>query len=300
MRFIALSLLAILAVSGCNRGNQDALTDEQAGESRDSGSPEARCASRGTYDRIRAELFREAARIRGDDLDTFNQLAAHASLRVARPVVLRDEEEVGFVTCRARLTLDLPPGLVVAGGRRSLSAEADYAIQSAADETGDVITLTGADAILIPLATLSRQSEREPEDMGADQPAPVGEAEAIPDVPEAPDAPPARDPLAPRPQPAEPRTSSIRPSFNCAYASTRGELAVCSSPELAALDRSMAALYSGVMADADARTRSELLRTRDRFLAYRDRCPNSACIADAYRGRMLEIRDIAAAGSLRR
>ena len=32
--------------------------------------------------------------------------------------------------------------------------------------------------------------------------------------------------------------------------------------------------------------------TRDRFLAYRDRCPNRQCIADAYVGRMREIRDI--------
>ena len=33
-------------------------------------------------------------------------------------------------------------------------------------------------------------------------------------------------------------------------------------------------------------------RTRDRFLAYRDRCPNRACIGEAYVGRMREIRDI--------
>ena len=32
--------------------------------------------------------------------------------------------------------------------------------------------------------------------------------------------------------------------------------------------------------------------TRDRFLAYRDRCPSRQCMADAYVGRMREIRDI--------
>ena len=37
----------------------------------------------------------------------------------------------------------------------------------------------------------------------------------------------------------------------------------------------------------------ELLQsTRDRFLAYRDRCPTAQCIGDAYVGRMREIRDI--------
>ena len=37
-----------------------------------------------------------------------------------------------------------------------------------------------------------------------------------------------------------------------------------------------------------------LRRTRDRFLAYRDRCPNNACVAGAYQDRMREISDIAA------
>jgi len=36
-----------------------------------------------------------------------------------------------------------------------------------------------------------------------------------------------------------------------------------------------------------------LLRTTgERFIAYRDRCSNRACIGDAYTGRMREIRDI--------
>ena len=35
-----------------------------------------------------------------------------------------------------------------------------------------------------------------------------------------------------------------------------------------------------------------LQSTRDRFLGYRDRCPNRQCIADSYVGRMREIRDI--------
>jgi hypothetical protein len=37
-----------------------------------------------------------------------------------------------------------------------------------------------------------------------------------------------------------------------------------------------------------------LERTRGRFLAYRERCGSDACIADAYRGRIREIRDIMA------
>jgi uncharacterized protein len=54
----------------------------------------------------------------------------------------------------------------------------------------------------------------------------------------------------------------------------------------------MAAHYSSALAGADPRAASELRRTRDRFLAYRERCDSDACIADAYRGRIREIDDI--------
>jgi len=54
----------------------------------------------------------------------------------------------------------------------------------------------------------------------------------------------------------------------------------------------MATQYRRAVAAGDPEQRSTLQSTRDRFLAYRDRCPNRQCIADAYTGRMREIRDI--------
>ena len=69
---------------------------------------------------------------------------------------------------------------------------------------------------------------------------------------------------------------------------------VCSSARLAAKDRAMSSLFYWPMSDANARQRRELARTRDRFLAYRDRCRDEACVAEAYDGRMEEIRDIMA------
>jgi uncharacterized protein len=67
---------------------------------------------------------------------------------------------------------------------------------------------------------------------------------------------------------------------------------VCGSNSLAARDRAMSSLFYSALADADPRTRAALRRTRDRFLAYRDRCGSEACVAEAYQGRMQEIRDI--------
>ena len=56
----------------------------------------------------------------------------------------------------------------------------------------------------------------------------------------------------------------------------------------------MSSLFYSALSDADSSRRRELRRTRDRFLAYRDRCGTEACIAEAYDGRMNEIRDIMA------
>ena len=88
------------------------------------------------------------------------------------------------------------------------------------------------------------------------------------------------------------RPATASPSFNCRSARTRGEIAVCSDPGLAALDRQMAAQFSTAMAQGDSRQRSLLQRTRNDFLRYRDNCPTNGCIAETYRGRMREIRDI--------
>ena len=54
----------------------------------------------------------------------------------------------------------------------------------------------------------------------------------------------------------------------------------------------MAAQYVSALRESDSAQRAQLQSTRDRFLAYRDRCGSDSCIADAYRGRITEIRDI--------
>ena len=56
----------------------------------------------------------------------------------------------------------------------------------------------------------------------------------------------------------------------------------------------MAAQFNSAMASASPAQRNLLQRTRTAFLSYRDQCPSDACIAETYRGRMREIRDIMA------
>lgn len=87
--------------------------------------------------------------------------------------------------------------------------------------------------------------------------------------------------------------AAARPSFNCRYARSRVERLICEDGDLAARDRRMAALYYRTNGSSDAVVRRRLSASRLRFLAYRDRCPNAACVAAAYEDRIDEINDIA-------
>ena len=280
---IVLGLLLLLIVGAMvmrSTGTEDdRLTGAQTSQRDD---PEKLCSSQATYDRIKRELFRRSGALRGSDKAAFDKLSAYSSVRVEAPALRDENGETGGVTCNATLTLDLPPGVAVVGGRRSLSSEITYTVQPAADGSGNVVMLADADQIITPLATLAKTAP--PEDVQT----PVAN-----DVTTAPVQP--VDPLAPAPEPGQqPAASenSANPSFNCSAARSSGEVAVCSDPGLAALDRRMASQFNSAMSSADPEQRTLLIRTRDSFLRYRDQCANNECIAQTYQGRMREIRDI--------
>jgi len=282
---IALGALVLLIVGMMVIGNRSSDDDRLGNEAtalRD--DPETLCASQATYRLIKQELFQQASALRGSGQAAFDSVSASSSIRVESPLLRDDSSEVGSVTCNGTVTIDLAPGLAVAGGRRSLSADVLYTVQPAADGSGNVITLTNAEEIVTPLATLGRlpAAQTDPLSNTANEAAPV-------------------DPLAPVVEPApstqqpigqEPSTASAQPSFSCANARSQGEVAVCNDAGLAALDRRMAAQFGSALADADPEQRALLTRTRDSFLRYRDQCDSNSCVADTYRGRMIEIRDI--------
>jgi uncharacterized protein YecT (DUF1311 family) len=243
--------------------------------------PESWCAAQPTYDAIRRELFRRAAQVRGSDEQAYTRLADFALLRVSGPVALGIDDRLKSVSCSAHATLDLPPSVEVAGGRRSLAGELEYVIQPAADGTGNVIRLGNADSIVVPLATLTKSGSPD----GAPLPAPV------PQQPEQPAA-PVQDEQDTAEEPKQPQPATANPSFDCRNARTGSERAVCGDPGLAALDRQMAGQYNAAVSQADRSQRQLLERTRSRFLSFRERCDSNKCIADSYRGRMREIDDI--------
>lgn len=309
---VILVLIAVWFAARSSGVEKDGTSDQRVA-SRDTAKPEKRCTSERTYDRVKQELFRSAAQLRTSDRAAFDRLSAYSALRMERPLLRSHDKELGTVRCSGTLFLDLPPGVAVVGGRRSLTADIDYILQPAADGSGDVVMLEGDGPITVPLATLARSDEtrmatggdlpamvKEQRSDGAAEPplptpAPVAPSrQAAPtERPSQPTAPPAaRADRAPIQATAQSPKPAARPSFNCRYARTRGEIAICKDNGLAALDRQMASHYYRAIASANASQRRALQTSRDAFLRRRDRCRQAACIASSYQERMREIEAI--------
>lgn len=83
-----------------------------------------------------------------------------------------------------------------------------------------------------------------------------------------------------------------KPSFSCRFASTAGQRAVCGDPNLSALDRHQALLYSQSWGRADAAKRERLLRAHNRLVAGREKCETGSCTKDVYVAALSEITGI--------
>ena len=264
-------LLAILwFVSGNRSPDQDKLSNPQVEQRAETDSSKL-CSAGATYDLVKRELFRRAAEMRGNNEPAYQQIATAAVVRVENPVMEGEESGSGAINCSGTFYLDLPPGVVAAGNRANLSAELDYTV------TGGSVALRNADAMIASLASLTRVAQPSAAAPTVNPAAPQENVAAS---------------VSANVQPGPATTAPGRPSFDCARAGTRGEIAVCSDSGLAALDLNMATQYRRSLVSASPLQKQQLQATRDRFLAYRDRCPNRQCMADAYVGRMREIRDI--------
>jgi uncharacterized protein len=291
MRQLIPILALCVSAASCGPRDQDKLADSEV-----AGKPlevekqaDSRCTSRAVADEVKRQLFARAAQIRGSNADNYERIAGFALIELygAAPLAAVSAEEQ--VDCRGNATLRLPAGLKVAGGRTSLGGDIGYLV---APGGRGVVSLGQSDSISIPLATLTQNRAAAPRaPVAVQQPEPVAEPTDVP-APVDDLAPARRADIAPAPRPTS--APATRPSFNCRYARTSGERAVCADPALATLDRDMAAQYRRAVAAGGPRERALLVDTRDRFLGYRDRCPSNACIDRAYRGRMREIDDILA------
>lgn len=308
MRFSVAAAAALLLLGACDwmqkRDAPGAKSESEQRAERDQRIRRA-CSSTATYDRLKELAFDEAARIRGRDPRELDALAAASVVRMEEPVPKSRDETLNVTVCRGRFILELPPGVENAfDGQRRLSADIEYAAQAAADGSGLVYHMEGAEPIIYRLATAGGVLPRVVAQAPQPQPVPAPAASPPPSPVRAePQAPPRGNP-APEREAAPPpkaRAEPVRqarnagsPSFNCSYARTRSERLVCSNGTLAARDRQMAALYYSVMANADVGTRAHLRRSRDAFLSRRERCGSEDCVMSIYDARIQEIRRIAA------
>ena len=309
MRFSLGIATAAMLLAGCDgwRGNGDEADEANAALAAKATLERVleTCASKLTYVRLKEYVFDQAAQIRNTDTRRLDPLAAHSVVRMDRPLVKSRDDHLNITVCTGRFVLNLPPGVHDAfGGQPVIAANVEYAAQAAADGSGLVYSMTGAEPIIYRIATLGLPNQ------------PQSQIAAAPKLPE---SEPEIEPAATRPEPkpierqAEPtRTATIErkpkahveerdkstavanPSFNCRHARTRSEKAICGSGSLAAADRRMSAAYYAEMARADSATKRALRQSRDSFLAKRERCSSDACVAQAYQQRVAEIRRIAA------
>ena len=286
---LGLILLVIIVGYIARGGNsdQDKLTNAEVATSMPPASHDKLCASSATFDLIKRELFRLAAERRGSDQATFERLSGVAVVRMENPVMESEDASTGAVNCSSSLSLDLPPGVVAAGGRRTLMADVDYMVTAAAAGGNPVVQLRNADAIIAPLASLvqvSQPAQQAPDSMANNEAATQTASSTLQSVEAA--------PQAPLTAPASVPPANARSGFDCSAARSPGEIAVCNDPGLAALDRQMTAQYSRAFALASPDQRAILRDTARRFDDFRDHCSTIACVSEAYAGRMREIRDI--------
>jgi hypothetical protein len=111
------------------------------------------CGSEATYDRLKEVVFDEAARIRNGDPRNLDPIAAGSMVRMERPLVKSRDEKLNVTVCTGHFILELPPGAENAfDGKRRVEADIEYSAQAAADGSGLVYQMDGAEPIIYRLA----------------------------------------------------------------------------------------------------------------------------------------------------
>lgn len=187
------------------------------------------CSSATTYERLKTKLFDVALDVGDVEPEKLDLLAGSTVVRMEDPILKAKDEELGVTVCAGTFVVELPPGAEKAfDGKRRLEADIEYAAQVAADGSGIVYQLRGAEPITYRLAAFDLQglpplpaiepqpalAAAEPILMPAElvpaavvTPAPAADAKPIPVVPDAVDAPEPKKVVEPaaKPKSAAPR-----------------------------------------------------------------------------------------------
>ena len=114
------------------------------------------CASSTAYDRMKRVIFSQAGRELSSHQSNLTTLEEFAFVRMEDPVVDSWDPTLDITRCHGRFILDVPPGSAQAfGGEHRLQADITYTAQGAADASGLVYVLHGAEPIIGKLAAFN-------------------------------------------------------------------------------------------------------------------------------------------------
>jgi uncharacterized protein YecT (DUF1311 family) len=223
----------------------------------DGSSPTAadqKCASQQTYDAIKKSLFDAARKKVTTNPLPLGSLQNASVVRMTAPLVVNDNVQLQRTDCSGQLALMLPPSASSAfGGSNMLQSSVQYAVQQAADHSGVVVQVTGADSISDQLASAT--------DLVAQHKALGGGSDG------------SVTPFAGK---------TYNPSFDCGGKLTNAMRMICQDEDLAAQDRDLNTSYQQKKAATPKPDLPALIQTQRAFLKSRDNCPDPACMKDLY------------------
>ena len=279
---------------GTPRPHTAAVAGEQADAAPDAA---ALCDNVAVSSLLKTELLRRAASVAGADEEALERAGEAAVVRLNSA----SSREGGRVAagCSAFVTIDLPPGTAVEGGRTNLNSELTYGVARAGKGTLRLAGLSGDRRLVRSLATLAPFHPEQPADVDLIPPshvaaaAPARPARASEKVQPKPvavaSARPVRAPAAEATPAASAKTVS-----SCRLGNGWAEQTICNSSNLTALDRQLGLLYGQSWTRADEQKRAVLSTSRDRFQDKRSACRSEACLTNVYVARLREISDIMA------
>ena len=192
----------------------------------------------------------------------------YAVLRMENPVMESEDSTTGAVNCSGSLSLDLPPGVAVVGGRRTLMSDVDY-----------TVSRRPTAAVTSCCCAMPTRSSRRSRRWRGSASRPRATDTPVGSRPKCAAEPPTSG-RADRSQPTPAAPRRRRPAGDAAKLRLRERAhrrARSRSAPTPASPRSTATWPRNTAARSTALRPSSatlLQQTRDRFLGYRDRCPN--------------------------
>lgn len=152
---ISSGLLLAVAIGGCGKIKED-KPEETAQTRAETKRHKSACASRTAYESMKRVIFDQARARQGSHRLNLDTLESFSIVRMEEPVVEGWDAALDITRCKGRFMLDVPPGAEQAlGGERRLAADIAYTAQAAADASGLVYAISGAEPIVGKLAAFN-------------------------------------------------------------------------------------------------------------------------------------------------